>query len=216
MLGRPIVSVDVLHPRPVRRHLAGPVDFAARLAGRTFTAVHRRGKYLWLSLDNGDALLGHLGMSGQMLVQPPGVPDETHLRVRFLLGVPDSPEQSAPRHADREGPNARDYPELELRFVDQRTFGGLAVSEGGADCRRRSRTSPATRSTRSSTTTRSSAASAAASQASSGSCSTRASSRASGTSTPTRGCGGPGCTGNASGRACGAPTCAECSPDVAT
>ena len=133
VLGRSIVNVDVLHPRPVRRHLAGPVDFAARLTGRTFTAVHRRGKYLWLSLDNGDALLGHLGMSGQMLVQPPGVPDETHLRVRFLLGVPDSPVQSAPRHAGDEGPNARDYQELELRFVDQRMFGGLAVSEGGAD-----------------------------------------------------------------------------------
>ena len=55
------LSVDVLHPRPVRRHAGGPDDFAARLTGRTFTAAHRRGKYLWLSLDNGDALLGHLG-----------------------------------------------------------------------------------------------------------------------------------------------------------
>src|ERR1700709_384795 len=65
VLGRPLLSVEVLHPRPVRRHLSGPVDFADRLSGRTFTAAHRRGKYLWLSLDNGDALLGHLGMSGQ-------------------------------------------------------------------------------------------------------------------------------------------------------
>jgi formamidopyrimidine-DNA glycosylase len=113
VLGRPIVSVDVLHPRPVRRHTGGPDDFAARLTGRTFTAAHRRGKYLWLALDSGDALLGHLGMSGQMLVQPPGVPDERHLRVRFVLGKPDCPD-------------------LELRFVDQRMFGGLAVSEGGA------------------------------------------------------------------------------------
>ena len=112
VLGRPIASVEVLHPRPVRRHLAGPDDFAARLTGRTFTAAHRRGKYLWLALDNGDALLGHLGMSGQMLVQPPGVPDERNLRVRFLLGG---------------------EPPLELRFVDQRMFGGLSVSEGGAE-----------------------------------------------------------------------------------
>ena len=118
VLGRSIVCVDVLHPRPVRRHAAGPADFADRLTGRTFTAAHRRGKYLWLSLDDGDALLGHLGMSGQMLVQPPGVPDERNLRVRFLLA-------SAP-----DGP---DYPELELRFVDQRMFGGLSVSEGGAE-----------------------------------------------------------------------------------
>ena len=112
VLGRPIASVEVLHPRPVRRHTGGPDDFAARLVGRTFTAAHRRGKYLWLSLDNGDALLGHLGMSGQMLVQPPGVPDERNLRVRFLLAG---------------------EPPLELRFVDQRMFGGLWVSDGGAD-----------------------------------------------------------------------------------
>jgi formamidopyrimidine-DNA glycosylase len=114
VLGRRIVSVDVLHPRPVRRHAGGSADFAARLTGRTFTAAHRRGKYLWLSLDSGDALLGHLGMSGQMLVQPPGVLDEKHLRVRFLLAKPG-------------------HPEMELRFVDQRMFGGLAVSDGGAD-----------------------------------------------------------------------------------
>ncbi len=108
VLGRLIDAVEVLHPRPVRRHLPGPADFAARLTGRTFTAAHRRGKYLWLSLDNGDALMAHLGMSGQMLVQPAGAPDERHLRVRLVLG------------------------ELELRFVDQRMFGGLALSTGGA------------------------------------------------------------------------------------
>ncbi len=108
MLDRPVRSVQVLHDRPVRRHAAGPEDFAARLTGRTFTGACRRGKYLWLPLDSGDALMGHLGMSGQMLVQPPGAPDERHLRVRFDLG------------------------EVELRFVDQRMFGGLALSEGGA------------------------------------------------------------------------------------
>jgi formamidopyrimidine-DNA glycosylase len=133
VLGRPIVSVDVLHPRPVRRHLAGPGDFAARLTGRTFTAAHRRGKYLWLSLDNGDALLAHLGMSGQMLVQPPGVPDERNLRIRFLLAEPDSPRRFTPGHTDDDLPNVSDYPRLELRFVDQRMFGGMSVSEGGAD-----------------------------------------------------------------------------------
>jgi formamidopyrimidine-DNA glycosylase len=116
VLGRPIRSVEVLHPRPVRRHLPGAEDFATRLTGRTFTAAQRRGKYLWLPLDvpagsagPGDALLGHLGMSGQLLVQPVGAPAERHLRVRFDLG------------------------DTELRFVDQRMFGGLALSEGGAD-----------------------------------------------------------------------------------
>jgi formamidopyrimidine-DNA glycosylase len=109
VVGATIGAVEVLHPRPVRRHLAGPVDFATVLTGRTVTGARRRGKYLWLPLDTGDALLAHLGMSGQMLVQPVGAPDERHLRVRFSLG------------------------ESELRFVDQRMFGGLALSTGGAE-----------------------------------------------------------------------------------
>jgi len=111
VLHRPVAAVEVLHPRPVRRHLAGPDDFVARLTGRTFTDARRRGKYLWLPLDTGDALLGHLGMSGQMLVQPADAPAERHLRVRF-------------RFTD-DGP--------ELRFVDQRMFGGLSFAPGGAE-----------------------------------------------------------------------------------
>ena len=72
VVGRTIARVEVAHPRAVRRHLEGGDDFAARLAGRTITAARRRGKYLWLELDDGsgrtDAVLAHLGMSGQMLV----------------------------------------------------------------------------------------------------------------------------------------------------
>ena len=85
VVGRTIDSVTVLHPRPVRRDLRGPAGFAAALTGRRFEAARRRGKYLWLPLDNGDALLGHLGMSGQLLVQPPGAEPERHLRVRLSL-----------------------------------------------------------------------------------------------------------------------------------
>ncbi len=108
--GRQIQVVEVLHPRSVRRHVAGGDDFTARLADRTVTGVRRRGKYLWLALDSDDAVVGHLGMSGQMLILEPAAPAGPHLRVRFSF-------------ADA-GP--------ELRFVDQRTFGGLAVSVGGA------------------------------------------------------------------------------------
>ena len=107
--GNVVVSVDVRHTRSVRRHLAGPEHFTGRLTGRTIAAARRRGKYLWLALDDGAALLGHLGMSGQLLVQPAGVPEESHLRVRLRL--------------------ARGN---ELRFVDQRMFGGLSISENGA------------------------------------------------------------------------------------
>ncbi len=104
--GRTIVDVEVAHPRAVRRHTGGGADFTHRLGGRTVEAVSRRGKYLWLVLDGRDtSVVGHLGMSGQLLVQEPSLPDETHLRVRF-------------RFAD----GGR-----ELRFVDQRTFGGLAI-----------------------------------------------------------------------------------------
>ena len=110
VVGATLTAVEVLHPRPVRRDERGPLGFAAALTGRRVEAARRRGKYFWLPLDNGDALLGHLGMSGQMLVQPPATPDERHLRVRFSL--------------DRD---------VELRFVDQRMFGGLAVSTGGAE-----------------------------------------------------------------------------------
>ncbi|SDT19671.1 DNA-(apurinic or apyrimidinic site) lyase [Nocardioides scoriae] len=123
-VGRTLAAVDVLHPRPVRRHAGGADDFAARLAGRTVTGAHRRGKFWWLSLDDGDALLGHLGMSGQMLVQPAEAPDEKHLRVRFrLVDLP------AGRGGGADG--AAGSP-TELRFVDQRMFGGLLVSSGGA------------------------------------------------------------------------------------
>ncbi|WP_122817076.1 bifunctional DNA-formamidopyrimidine glycosylase/DNA-(apurinic or apyrimidinic site) lyase [Nocardioides pantholopis] len=113
VLGARITRVDVLHERPVRRDLRGPAGFAEALVGRRFVGARRRGKYLWLPLDDGDALLAHLGMSGQLLVQPPGAPAERHLRVRIAL---DGAAE------DRE-----------LRFVDQRMFGGLSVSTGGAE-----------------------------------------------------------------------------------
>lgn len=112
VVGRTLARVEVRHDRAVRRHAAGPRDFEARLAGRHVTAARRRGKYLWLEVADApgdpahEAVVGHLGMSGQLLVVPPDKPAETHLRARF-------------RFADEGG--------RELRFVDQRTFGGLAL-----------------------------------------------------------------------------------------
>ncbi|MFJ3931204.1 MULTISPECIES: bifunctional DNA-formamidopyrimidine glycosylase/DNA-(apurinic or apyrimidinic site) lyase [unclassified Streptomyces] len=107
--GRTVAEVRVLHPRAVRRHPAGAADFTARLTGRTLAEARRRGKYLWLPLQGtGSSVLGHLGMSGQLLVQPLDAPDEKHLRIRV-------------RFDDALG--------TELRFVDQRTFGGLSVHD---------------------------------------------------------------------------------------
>ena len=107
--GRVIDAVEVLHPRAVRRHVAGPADFAAALRGRRVAAPLRRGKYLWLPADD-DALLAHLGMSGQLVVGEPDRELSSHVRVRFTF-------------RDR-GPD--------LRFIDQRTFGHLLLSPGGA------------------------------------------------------------------------------------
>jgi len=115
VVDRTIARVEVAHPRAVRRHLEGGGDFAARLQGRTITAARRRGKYLWLELDggrpDGDAVLAHLGMSGQMLVAAAGRPDEKHLRIRIAFTDDGAHPSSG----------------TELRFVDQRTFGGLSV-----------------------------------------------------------------------------------------
>lgn len=111
--GRSVASVEVRHPRAVRRHLAGPEGFANALTGLRFGPAMRRGKYLWLPLDDSPfSVLAHLGMSGQLLVQPQDAPDERHLRVRV-------------RFDDDQG--------TELRFVDQRTFGGLSLHENTPD-----------------------------------------------------------------------------------
>ncbi|MEV0691014.1 bifunctional DNA-formamidopyrimidine glycosylase/DNA-(apurinic or apyrimidinic site) lyase [Streptomyces sp. NPDC050388] len=106
---RTVAEAEVLHPRAVRRHVAGAEDFTHRLKGRRVGVPSRRGKYLWLPLEGtGQSVLAHLGMSGQLLVQPHTAVDEKHLRVRVRF---------------------TDALDTELRFVDQRTFGGLSLHE---------------------------------------------------------------------------------------
>ncbi|AEE46562.1 bifunctional DNA-formamidopyrimidine glycosylase/DNA-(apurinic or apyrimidinic site) lyase [Cellulomonas fimi] len=111
VLGRTVTDVAVHRDYSVRRHVEGPLDFAGRLAGRRLDAAVRRGKFLWLLLDDEDAaLMAHLGMSGQLLVRSAqDLRDEVrhpHLRVRLALD-----DGSA------------------LDFVDQRTFGHLSVPD---------------------------------------------------------------------------------------
>ncbi|UNO39725.1 bifunctional DNA-formamidopyrimidine glycosylase/DNA-(apurinic or apyrimidinic site) lyase [Streptomyces sp. MST-110588] len=142
--GRTVDSVEVLHPRAVRRHTAGAVDFAARLAGRRIGTPRRRGKYLWLPVSDGLAVLAHLGMSGQLLVQPQDAPDEKHLRVRIRFTGGDQagtgsgqavtgPDQAVMGLGQAvTGPGPEDPAAAagtELRFVDQRTFGGLSLHD---------------------------------------------------------------------------------------
>ncbi|MEP6631084.1 MAG: bifunctional DNA-formamidopyrimidine glycosylase/DNA-(apurinic or apyrimidinic site) lyase [Lapillicoccus sp.] len=113
VVGRRIASAELRGTRVARRHAPGADDLAARIAGNRVAAARRRGKYLWLVLEAPDgheqALLVHLGMSGQLLVQPAEAPDEKHLHARFVFVDGGA----------------------ELRFVDQRTFGGVALAEVG-------------------------------------------------------------------------------------
>ncbi|MHB8186138.1 MAG: bifunctional DNA-formamidopyrimidine glycosylase/DNA-(apurinic or apyrimidinic site) lyase [Dermatophilaceae bacterium] len=111
VVGRRIQTADFFGARVARRHLPGPVDLADRLRGNVVHAAERRGKYLWLVIEATDghpqALIIHLGMSGQLLVEAASAPHETHLHATFDF-------------AD-DGP--------QLRFVDQRTFGGMALAD---------------------------------------------------------------------------------------
>ncbi|WP_449373238.1 bifunctional DNA-formamidopyrimidine glycosylase/DNA-(apurinic or apyrimidinic site) lyase [Arthrobacter psychrolactophilus] len=115
--GRSITEVSVPDPRSIRRHTLGVEDFRGNLMGATVLDVVRRGKFLWMPLSDSPlsggephtALVAHLGMSGQLLVESPDQPHEKHLKVRLSF----SPRTDAPE---------------ELRFVDQRIFGGMFVT----------------------------------------------------------------------------------------
>lgn len=117
---------EVLDARSLRRHPGPPESFVDELAGSVLLDVARRGKYLWLLLGTeGGApevpgeetrpvlprgLVVHLGMSGQVLIQPPEAPAERHLRLRIPVALPDGTT-------------------VEMRFVDQRIFGGMFLDE---------------------------------------------------------------------------------------
>lgn len=134
-LSRPVRSVRVVDARSLRRHLPGPAQFEAALTGRVLRGAYRRGKYLWLTLSEADgtladeALVVHLGMSGQLLVRDePGSESDSesearaafdeqprHLRVALELGPVGTTSSTA-------------SPGQRLLFVDQRIFGGMFLS----------------------------------------------------------------------------------------
>jgi DNA-formamidopyrimidine glycosylase len=147
-LGWPVRTVRVLDARSLRRHLPGPAHFEAALTGRALRGAYRRGKYLWLTLSEADgtladeALVVHLGMSGQLLVRDePGGDlgsesgsdsgndlqaraafDEQprHLRVALELGPAGATGGAASTNRACTGQR--------LLFVDQRIFGGMFLS----------------------------------------------------------------------------------------
>jgi formamidopyrimidine-DNA glycosylase len=123
VVGRRIETADFLGARVARRHLPGPVDLADRLRGNVVHEAQRRGKYLWLVLEAPDGhqqgLIIHLGMSGQLLVEAADAIRETHLHAIFNFADGGS----------------------QLRFVDQRTFGAMALADLVPDVARAPRTS---------------------------------------------------------------------------
>ncbi|PYY37090.1 MULTISPECIES: bifunctional DNA-formamidopyrimidine glycosylase/DNA-(apurinic or apyrimidinic site) lyase [unclassified Curtobacterium] len=116
--GARVLAVQVHDERALTRHDGPAEDFAHRLTGRTIAAAVRRGKFMWFPLDpDGDrpeALVAHLGMSGQILLGRDR-PAARHRRI--VLDV-------QPPGTDRDG--VRETP-VQLEFVDQRTFGSMAI-----------------------------------------------------------------------------------------
>jgi formamidopyrimidine-DNA glycosylase len=105
VLGWEISKVEILHSRAVRNNKT--YDLKKVLPGRKIVKVDRRGKYMWLVLDNNQGLIIHLGMSGQVLLPNLVDPKHKHLRVRLLI----------------------DQIEKEIHFVDQRTFGHMTLDD---------------------------------------------------------------------------------------
>ena len=145
-LGRPVRAVRVVDARSLRRHLPGPAHFEAALTGRALRGAYRRGKYLWLTLSEADgtladeALVVHLGMSGQLLVRDEPDSDSgsdsearaafdeqpRHLRVALELG-PAGATSAAGATGGAASAN-RASTGQRLLFVDQRIFGGMFLS----------------------------------------------------------------------------------------
>jgi len=107
--GATVRRVEVLDARSLRRHDGPEEDFVERLTGARLLTPERRGKFLWVPIADGDdALVVHLGMSGQVLLRDPAVPRDRLTRI--VLDV-DQPAHGAVR----------------VDFVDQRIFGSMAL-----------------------------------------------------------------------------------------
>ncbi|MCU1546698.1 MAG: DNA-formamidopyrimidine glycosylase [Homoserinimonas sp.] len=134
--GATVATVTVFDERSLRRHPGPSEDFIERLTGRTIISATRRGKFLWLPLNLdtktkdiravsanpvpvltrggespafSEALVVHLGMSGQVLLRKRSTDDRlTRIRLDIV-----HPEHGA----------------LRLNFVDQRIFGSMAIDE---------------------------------------------------------------------------------------
>jgi formamidopyrimidine-DNA glycosylase len=113
--GATVTAVSVLDSRSLKRHDAPAEDFVDRLVGSTFDVPKRRGKFLWIPLDDSEragtapvALVVHLGMSGQVLLREPDVALDRLTRISLDIIHPE-------------------HRRLRVDFVDQRIFGSMAI-----------------------------------------------------------------------------------------
>lgn len=121
VIGSAFNRVEVRHARAIRRNEG---SFTDQLQGAVIQHISRRGKFVWCVLDRPEALVVHLGMSGQFRVYPwdgqvAPLDEREHPHLRILC------ELEQPTGAI-----------LDLHFLDQRTFGGMHLStlvpgEGG-------------------------------------------------------------------------------------
>ncbi len=110
LVGAKVKSIEVFDERSLKKHPGGANGFVAELTGQQIKAVARRGKFLWLPLNESRAVAGHLGMSGQILLRTPKFEEDPQTRVKIHIQTPSKEK-------------------FEVRFVDQRLFGGLVIDD---------------------------------------------------------------------------------------
>lgn len=103
--GFSIHKVEIFDKRSLKRNLGSQKAFVQELEGLRLSGFERRGKFLWIPLSDSRCLVTHLGMSGQVLVRSQNSPEDKCERIRLLVG--------------------RGKKSLEVRFIDQRLFGGM-------------------------------------------------------------------------------------------
>lgn len=75
-------------------------SFEKALRNNTIVGMNRRGKFLEISMENGERITLHFRMTGSLIVAPKGFPEEKHTHIVLTLDN-----------------------DMELRYVDPRRFG---------------------------------------------------------------------------------------------
>jgi len=120
----PVLEGATIHRVEQRRpdlRVPFPARFAQRLAGRTIVSVGRRAKYLVFDLDDGNALIAHLGMSGSFRIEEDGtgVIPGTFVHERGKLSAHDHVVFHIAAHGRK--------PPVRVIFNDPRRFGLMDI-----------------------------------------------------------------------------------------